>query len=94
MKANWLAASIVVVLMAVFVLSGNSVAGEMTITGEVNESYQIVDSAGIVYDVAENEVGDHIVTNLIGQKLTVTGTIDQEGDTKIITVKEYKVLEE
>ena len=94
MKKNWLAASIVAVFMAVLVLTGNSQAGEMTITGEVSEGYQIVDSDGNVYDVAENEIGDHIVTNLIGQKVTVTGTVEEDGDIKTITVKDYKVLEE
>jgi hypothetical protein len=94
MKTNRLTALIVAGFMAVFVLSGPSLAGEMTITGEVNESYQIVDSAGNVYDVAENEAGDHIVTNLVGQKVSVTGVVEAEGDIKTITVSSYKVLEE
>ncbi|MBT8358678.1 MAG: hypothetical protein KJO61_13030, partial [Deltaproteobacteria bacterium] len=60
-------------------------ADQVTITGEVNESYQIV-ASGLIYEVAENELGNDLVTNYISQTVRVTGTIEEKDAVKIITV--------
>ena len=67
-------------------------AGEVTITGEVNGDYQVVAENGDVYDVAEDEKGDDLVAN-VGKKVEVRGTLMEEDGSKIIKVAGFKVIE-
>ncbi len=73
-----------------------AVASEtMTVTGEVNDNFQIVDNDdGQVYEVADTEMGITLTEQHIGDKANVTGTVAQEGDLKIITVIDFEVLAE
>jgi hypothetical protein len=66
----------------------------VTIQGEVNDSYQLVDSNGQVYEVAETEKGTDLVENHIGEKAKVVGTVQQDQDVKIITVTTFEILAE
>ena len=66
----------------------------VTLQGEVNDSYQIVDSNGQAYEVAETEKGTDLVENHIGEKAKVVGTVQQDQDIKIITVTTYEILAE
>lgn len=66
---------------------------DVSITGTINESYQIVDDSGAVYDVAENEKGNEVV-ELIGKKVEVMGTVVDDDGTRVITIVSYKVIEE
>jgi hypothetical protein len=88
---------LVLLLCLLFLLLGSIVpalAGEqVTILGTVNASYQIVTEDQQVYDVAESEQGDEVV-EMIGQKVKVTGTIEEQDDVKIIMVTSYEVIEE
>ena len=65
-----------------------------TITGEVNDSYQIVDGNGQVFEVADTTEGNDLVENHIGEKVKVTGTVEQDQDVKIITVTTFQVIAE
>jgi hypothetical protein len=47
----------------------------------------------MAYDIAENEEGDELM-EMIGQKVAVQGTVMETEGTKIITVTEFKLLEE
>jgi Neuraminidase (sialidase) len=69
-------------------------AGSTTIQGEVNDSYQIVASDGQVYEVTDTTEGNDLVENHMGEKVKVTGTVEQEGDTKVITITTFQVIEE
>jgi cell division protein FtsL len=66
----------------------------LTIQGEVNDSYQIVDSNGQVYEVAETDKGTDLVENHIGEKAKVVGTVQQDQDVKTITVTAFEILAE
>ncbi len=67
-------------------LSGAVMAGsEINITGTVNEDGQLVDDRGMAYDIAENDEGNEIM-EMVGQKVTVKGTVMEAEGTKIITV--------
>ncbi len=68
-------------------------ASEMTIFGEVNYSYQII-AADQVYEVANTAIGDDLVINFIAKKVEVTGTVEEKGEKKIITVISFKVVME
>ena len=63
----------------------------MTITGTVNEDYQIVADDGQIYEVADTEKGEE-VTDLVGKKVKVTGTVEEEDGKKEITVTSYEII--
>ncbi|BBO91859.1 hypothetical protein [Desulfosarcina ovata] len=69
-------------------------AESVTITGEVNDSYQIVDASGQVYEIADTTPGNDLVENHIGEKAKVTGTLEQDQDLKIITVTAFQIITE
>ena len=84
---------ILIIGLTVF-LSGIAVAGsQISISGVINEDGQLVDEGGMAYDIAENEEGDELM-EMIGQKVAVKGTVMEAEGTKIITVTEFKLLEE
>ncbi|WP_319405917.1 hypothetical protein [uncultured Desulfosarcina sp.] len=66
----------------------------VTIQGEVNDSYQIVDSNGQVYEIADTVQGNDLVENHIGEKAKVVGTVQTEEDLKILTVTKFEILAE
>ena len=75
-------------------LSGTAISGEtMTITGTVNEDYQIVADNDQIYEVADTEKGVE-VTDLVGKKVKVMGTVEEEDGKKVITVTSYEVIGE
>ena len=68
-------------------------AAEITIVGEVNDTFQIV-ANNTIYEVAETPMGDDLVKNYISEKVQVTGTVEEKDDMKIITVKSFKIVPE
>ena len=90
--------SALMVLMAVMLILGTPLAAmaaeQVTIQGEVNDSYQIVDANGQVYEVADTVQGNALVENHIGEKAKVTGTVEQDQDVKIISVTTFEILAE
>ena len=64
---------------------------KVVITGTVNESYQIEDDEGELYEIGENEKGDEL-GELIGAKVRVTGTIQEDEDLKTIMVISFEVI--
>ena len=83
---------LVFILSAVFL--NKAQAEQVTLVGEVNDTYQIVGEDGQIYEVTADEIGNAVVLTLISQKVKVTGTIKEENDVKIITILTYEVLEE
>ena len=63
----------------------------VTVTGEVNETNQLVVD-GEVYEVDGTPEGDKLVKNYIHQKVKVIGKLRIEGDMRIIAVKSFKVI--
>lgn len=82
-----------IVLALSFCIVSQVTANEVTITGEVNEEFQIV-AKGVIYEVADNEIGDYLVRNHISDKVKVSGTVSEQGGIKIITVSSFEVLAE
>jgi hypothetical protein len=70
-----------------------SVAQEVTLVGEVNDNYQIYANSQL-YEVANTPAGNDLVSNYISEKVEVVGTIEEVGETKIITVISFKVVPE
>ena len=69
-------------------------ADSITVTGEVNDSFQVVGSNGDVYEVADTTEGNDLVENHIGEKATVTGTLEVDQDVKILTVTKFQIIAE
>ncbi len=63
------------------------------IVGEVNDAHQIV-TDGEVFEVDDTPEGNDLVTNYISQRVEVTGRLRIEGDMRVITVKEFRTMEE
>lgn len=75
-------------------LSGTAISGKtITITGTVNEDYQIVADNGQIYEVADTEKGVEVV-DLVGKKVKVTGTVEESDGEKVITITSYEVIKE
>ncbi|WP_319521725.1 hypothetical protein [uncultured Desulfosarcina sp.] len=85
---------LIVVAMLTLLPLAAAAAESKTIEGEVNDSYQIVASDGQVYEVTDTTEGNDLVENHIGEKVKVTGTVEQEGDTKVITITTFQVIQE
>ena len=66
----------------------------ITIQGAINDSYQMVDSNGQVYEIADTAKGNDLVENHIGETAKVVGTVQQDQDVKIITVTTFEILAE
>ena len=89
---NMFALALVLSLVALF--CGVAISAEtVTILGTVNSDYQVVTDDDQVYDIAENEKGDELVV-LVGQRVKVTGTVEEEGDAKVLTVTSFEVIKE
>ena len=82
-----------VILGVVVLLSRPAIAAEITIVGEVNDTFQIL-SNGVIYEVEDSLSGDDLVINHIGEKVKVIGTLREEDGMKIIKVKSFRVVEE
>ena len=68
-------------------------AGETTLVGRVNYSYQIL-ADGEIYEVANTATGDDLVMNHFAQNVEVTGTVEEKWEVKVITVESFKVVPE
>ena len=82
-------------LLFLLVLSMVSIvhAGNVTVTGVVNDNYQIV-TDGQIYEIADTPEGNELSENHISAKVKVTGMLQENEDLKIITVVSYQVLAE
>ncbi|MEJ2284484.1 MAG: hypothetical protein P8X85_12900 [Desulfobacterales bacterium] len=78
----------------VFMFVGPALSGGgVTIVGTINDDSQIVDNAGVVYEVADNDMAEEVMEH-VGKKLEVKGTVMEEEGSKMITITSYTVLEE
>ena len=85
---------IVFALAVTLCITTVGVAKETTITGEVNDNYQVVSSDGKIYEVADTAKGNELVTDYVSKKVKVTGTVEkiEEEDAEMITVTHYTVI--
>lgn len=70
-----------------------ALAGEVTLIGQVNDSYQL-ESDGQIYEIADTPKGNDMAENYISAKVKVTGTIEEKNDMKTITVTDFQVVPE
>ena len=92
MKTNnqWIVKSLVAVILASAILTTPAIA-KTTITGVINESYEIVTDNGDVYEVGDTAIGEKLATTQVGNRVTVTGEVTETTDFKTIDVEHYTV---
>ena len=84
---------VLIIGLSVFI-SGIAVAGsQVSISGVINEDGQLVNDDGMTFDIADNDEGNEVM-EMVGQKVAVKGTVMESEGTKIITITEFKLLEE
>ena len=87
----------VVVMMAGVAFAAEKSAAmqekEMMISGTINDTNQLVDKDGQIFDVADTEAGNELVTH-VGQKVQVKGTVLENEGKKEISVSVYEIIKE
>ncbi|MBN1831746.1 MAG: hypothetical protein JW896_06495 [Deltaproteobacteria bacterium] len=90
--------SLVIIVYAIFFVAlsfGSALsADEVTISGTVNDNYEIETDDGEIYEIGDSEQGDELV-GYVGSRVEVTGTIEEDEDgVKVITITSFVLLEE
>jgi hypothetical protein len=89
-KMFWALAAMLLLLMPSTIPAW---AADITITGEVNDSYQLV-ADGQIYEIADTPKGNELAENHVNDRVKVTGTVEEQDDMRVITVKKYQILTE
>jgi hypothetical protein len=63
-----------------------------TLTGQVSDANEIVTDDGTTYTIASTEKGDELA-EMVGEVVTVTGTLAEAEGEKVITVINFSVVE-
>jgi hypothetical protein len=70
----------------------SATADTVTIVGTVNEDGQLVDDAGQIYTIAEDDLGWEVMDS-VGEQVEVVGMVEEdEGGLKVLVVQSFKVL--
>lgn len=81
-----------VVLLTV-AFCGLAVAGEeVTIMGTVNAENQLVDESGQAFSLADTAEGLEVKA-MVGKKVQITGTLEEQEGQKVVTVSNYEIME-
>jgi Na+-transporting NADH:ubiquinone oxidoreductase subunit NqrC len=79
------------VIALVFATGVVIAADAVTIQGQVNEENQLVDQDGNVYKIADTEEGMKVM-DMVGEKVEVKGTVQEDMGEKEITVDSFSVV--
>ena len=64
----------------------------VTITGTINENYQLVSREGTVYEIAETEAGD-VMVQYVGEEVIAKGTSSTVDDQRVLSVVSFEFVE-
>lgn len=67
-------------------------ARTVTITGTINEDYQLVSKQGTVYEIAETEAGD-VMVQYVGEEVIAKGTVSTIDDQRVLFVVSFEFVE-
>ena len=67
-------------------------ARTITVSGIINEDYQLVTAQGVVYEIAETEAGD-VMVQYIGEEVMAKGTEFTVDDQRILSVVSFEFIE-
>lgn len=88
----------VIVLMTGLVFSADmkqAAEQEQTvmITGTINDANQLVDNTGQIFEIADTEAGNELLTH-IGQKVQIKGTVMEDESKKELSISSYEIIKE
>lgn len=63
-----------------------------TVSGQVGDASEIIADDGTIYTIAATEKGDELAS-MVGETVTVTGTVEEAEGEKIITVESFTVVQ-
>ena len=71
-----------------------AVAGEaLTLSGTVGEDYQFLVGEDEIYELADTDKGNDLGA-MVGKRVEVTGTVEEQDGAKVLTVTSFEVIEE
>ncbi len=88
---KWFSLVLSVAFLIFFVIP--AAAAEKTITGEINDNYQLV-ADGQIYEIADTPEGNELAEMHSNAKVKVKCNVETRDDMKIITVISYQVISE
>jgi len=92
MKKILIASLVAVFLVALF--SGIALASEnVTIEGFISDTSQIITDQDEAYDIGDTEKGQELL-DMVGKKVKVTGSVEEQDGIKTINVAAFEVIEE
>ena len=81
------------ILMGGFmVLSLGALGGEKVIVGQLKEGYQLRTESGVEYQINPGELGE-MLSEAVGKKIEVFGSITNNDSLPSILVKEFTVMD-
>lgn len=88
-----------VLVLFIVVMAGwkplNGLASEMvTIEGEVNDNYQLVDGSGQFYEIADTTQGNELAEKHVVEKVKTIGTIEENDGYQVFVVTSFQTLAE
>lgn len=94
LKLGYLATAGMVALILFGVAAGvHAQTAQVTITGEINDTQQLV-ADGKIYDIAESPEGEDLVRNYISLKVKVIGVLQKGTEIDAIRVRSFEVVDE
>jgi hypothetical protein len=78
-------------LVLAVLLIAAPVMANTTVTGEVGDSGEIISDDGTIYTIAASEKGEE-VSSMVGETVTVTGTVQEAEGEKVFTVESFTVV--
>ena len=74
-------------------LPGSAIAdSEIKIRGAINEDGQLIGNDGVIYEIAENDMGIELI-EMVGKKVFVEGLLMESDEIVMITVINFELLE-
>jgi len=89
---KYVAVGLFAVVLSVFFCSFGFAADTLTVTGTINENYQLVADNGETYEVEINDVGNEMAEH-VGTKVKVTGIVEEVDGSKTIIPESFEVVE-
>lgn len=63
----------------------------VTISGVISEEGQLIDNDGVIYEIADSEIGFDLI-DLAGHQVRVTGQVMTTDEIVILIVEEFEII--
>ena len=64
----------------------------VTISGVISEEGQLIGNDGVIYEIADSEIGFELM-ELTGHQVTVTGQVTTTDEFVLLTVESFQIIE-